>query len=65
MKCIKCNCSCSEKMLHRTAPLGQSPADWMCLSCIEKHEPELSKNIKSDDDMKLLNTIETEIKKWK
>jgi hypothetical protein len=36
-------------MLHRTAPKGQIPADWMCMPCIQKHEPELAKNIKKDD----------------
>lgn len=35
-------------MLHRTAPKGQSPANWTCLSCIEKTEPELADNIKDD-----------------
>jgi len=58
MKCIKCGCSCAERMLHRTKPKGQMNAGWMCLPCIEKDEPELAKNIKQDDDMVLLNTIE-------
>lgn len=62
MKCIKCNCSCTKKMLHRTAPLGESDGKWMCISCIEKHESELAKNIKTNDDMKLLNIIENEVK---
>lgn len=65
MKCIKCGCHCTEKMLHRTAPLGETPANWMCMPCIEKHEPELAKNIKTDDDMKLLNIIEEEVKNWR
>lgn len=29
-------------------PKGQSPAGWMCLNCIHKHEPELAKNIEAD-----------------
>lgn len=65
MKCIKCGCHCTEKMLHRTAPLGETPSNWMCMSCIKKHEPELAKNIKTDDDMKLLNIIEDEVKNWR
>lgn len=64
MKCIKCGCSCTERMLHRTTPKGQDP-DWMCMPCIEKHEPELAKNIKQDDDITLLNTIESAVKTWK
>lgn len=36
-------------MLHRTAPMGQSPANWMCMPCIERIEPELASNIKTDD----------------
>ena len=63
MKCIKCNCS--DKMLYRTEPLGSNNPNWMCMPCIEKHESELANNIKRDDDMKLLNTIETEVKKWR
>lgn len=58
MKCIKCGCSCFDRMLHRTAPKGVSPAQWMCMPCIEEQEPELANNIKSDDDIVLLNTIE-------
>lgn len=58
MKCIKCGCSGMEKMLHRTNPLGQTDAGWMCIDCIEKHELELSKNIKGDSDYKVLLDIE-------
>ena len=64
MKCIKCSCPCTERMLHRTNPLGEEP-NWMCMPCIEKYEPELANNIKNDDDMKLLNIIEDEVKQWK
>lgn len=60
MKCIKCGISCTERMLHRTAPLGVTPANWMCLPCIETTEPELANNIKQDDDIKLLDIIEDE-----
>jgi len=63
MKCIKCFCHCTDKMLHRTNPKGQD-GGWMCMPCIEKHEPELARNIKSDDDMNLLNIIEDEVKSW-
>lgn len=65
MKCIKCKCSCTERMLHRTAPKGEILGDWMCMPCIEKYESELAKNIKSDDNIGLLNIIEDEVKKWK
>lgn len=46
MKCIKCGTT--NGILHRTAPKGESPANWMCISCIENTEPELSRNIKED-----------------
>jgi hypothetical protein len=51
MKCIKCGSSIMQVMLHRTAQKGQIPADWMCMQCIQKHEPELAKNIKKDDQV--------------
>jgi hypothetical protein len=47
-------------MLHRTNPKGQDKAGWMCMPCIEKEEPELSKNIKSDDNYDLLQLLEDE-----
>lgn len=64
MNCIKCGCSCTERMLHRTNPIGQKDGGWMCMPCIKKQEPELAKNIETDDDMKLLNIIEDEVKSW-
>lgn len=48
MKCIKCGAGVDSVMLHRTAPKGISPADWMCMPCIKKNEPELAKNIVED-----------------
>lgn len=48
-QCKSCEVPFYKKMLHRTNPLGVIPADWMCIDCIEKEEPELYKNIKSDD----------------
>jgi hypothetical protein len=57
MKCIKCSCSMNQKMLHRTQPLGQN-AEWMCIDCIEKYEPELAKNIKGDKDYFVLLDVE-------
>jgi hypothetical protein len=48
MNCKKCNCSCDKKMLHRTAPIGEVPANWMCLDCIREEHPELAKNIEAD-----------------
>ncbi len=35
-------------MLHRTAPIGEVPANWMCLDCIREEHPELAKNIEAD-----------------
>ncbi len=37
MKCVFCGCSVDERPLHRTAPLGESPAGWGCVPCIEEH----------------------------
>ncbi len=34
--------------MHRTNPIGSKDAGWMCINCIEKIEPELSKDIKMD-----------------
>lgn len=48
MKCIKCGAT--DVMLHRTAPKGQVPANWTCLPCIKKSEPELGNNIQEDID---------------
>ena len=53
-----------DRMLHRTAPMGVTPANWMCMPCIEKYEPELAKNIKTDDNMELLSIVEKEVKTW-
>lgn len=58
VKCIVCGVSSYDEMLHRTNPKGQTDAGWMCMSCIEKEEPELFKNIKSDDNFKVLEDIE-------
>ena len=57
MKCIKCGASCFDVMLHRTGPVGQDP-EWMCMPCINKHEPELAKNLKSEPDFKVVEDIE-------
>lgn len=48
MKCKKCGAGVDDIMLHRTAPKGVSPADWMCMPCIKSDEPELAKNIMDD-----------------
>lgn len=48
MKCKICGVSVQQEVLHRTNPKGQIPARWTCMPCIEKHEPELAKNIKQD-----------------
>lgn len=48
MKCICCSASVFKKTLHRTNPIGSKDAGWMCINCIEKIEPELSKDIKMD-----------------
>jgi Zn-finger protein len=58
MKCIKCGCSMFDRMLHRTNPVGQSDAGWMCMPCIEKHEPELAKNLKGEADFGVVEDIE-------
>lgn len=36
-----------DRPLSRTGPFGEDP-EWMCMPCIEKHEPELAKNIKEE-----------------
>lgn len=56
-KCIKCGCSMNERMLHRTSPIGKS-ANWMCMPCIEKYEPELAKDLKQDDGYEILAIVE-------
>ena len=58
MKCINCSCSTDTKMLHRTNPLGQTPAGWMCIDCIEKLHPELAINIKTKIDNTILKDLE-------
>ena len=45
-KCIQCGCT--DRMLHRTKPKGQSDGGWTCLPCIQKTEPELAENVKQD-----------------
>lgn len=55
MKCIKCNDA--QAILHRTSPIGETPANWMCMKCIEKNEPELAKNLKDDPDFSVLEDI--------
>lgn len=47
-----------DKMLHRTNPKGQSDAGCMCMDCIEKKEPELSNNLKTDKDYQVVKDIE-------
>lgn len=50
MNCIKCSISVFKTTLHRTKAIGQTDAGWMCLKCIKLTEPELAKNITSDDN---------------
>lgn len=50
MDCCNCHISVQKAMLHRTNPLGQSDAGFMCLPCIQKLHPELAANIKADCD---------------
>jgi hypothetical protein len=64
MKCTNCGISGDQKMLHRTNPLGQNDPGWMCIDCIEKKEPELASNIKSDD-YDVLQDIESAVKSIK
>ena len=45
-------------MLHRTEPIGQDNAGWMCMSCIEVHEPELAQNLQDEDDYQVTQDIE-------
>jgi hypothetical protein len=45
-------------MLHRTNPLGQTNAGWMCIDCIEKLHPELARNIKTKIDNPILKDLE-------
>lgn len=56
MNCIKCKCSVFDKALHRTNPIGQE-GGYMCMACIEKYEPELAKNIKSDPNFQVIKDI--------
>ena len=58
MKCIKCGVSCFDKMLRRTNAIGAGDAGWMCMPCIEKHEPELARNLKGDKDFEVVKDIE-------
>lgn len=46
MKCAECGRI--DLMLHRTGEIGSVHANWMCLPCIERNEPELADNIKDD-----------------
>ena len=62
MECIKCKTSMFDRMLHRTEPIGQENAGWMCMPCIEKHEPELAANMKSDEDFQVVKDVEDVIK---
>lgn len=57
MKCKNCEASMFDKPLHRTNPLGQSDAGWMCEDCIANNEPELYQNLKDDNDLKIANEI--------
>lgn len=63
MKCISCNCTAFKRMLHRTNPIGQPDGGWMCMPCIELHEPELAKNIKTEEDFSVIKKIESAINK--
>ena len=62
MKCKICGVSMFDKPLHRTNPKGQSDAGWMCEDCIKKTEPELFKNMQSDNDFKVVNDIDKALK---
>lgn len=58
MKCINCGVSMFDKMLHRTKPKGQPDGGWMCEDCMQKVEPELANNLKTDDDYNVVKAIE-------
>lgn len=52
MRCIKCSKTSNEVgVLHRTSPLGESPANWMCVKCMKEKEPELLQNINEDTEL--------------
>lgn len=58
MRCIKCNCSASQKTLHRTTEKDNPNPEWMCESCIIKyHDKSLI-----DEGAKLITDIITQDK---
>jgi len=58
MKCVKCNKSVNEIMLHRTGEIGTLKPEWMCMPCIEKNEPELAKNLQEEyKDEPIINDL--------
>ena len=46
--CVRCGVSVENVALFRTSPKGEMDPDMMCISCIEKTEPELAKNTRED-----------------
>lgn len=48
MKCKKCGISVMKAPLQRVNEKGVDGI-WWCEPCIEKHEPELARNIKEDE----------------
>lgn len=50
-----------DRPLSRTGPFGEDP-EWMCMLCIEKHEPELANNIKEDRTLTAIIDTITEIR---
>lgn len=46
--CVKCRGQYPEFLLHRTEPADAPNSNLMCRSCLEKHEPELYRNVLQD-----------------
>lgn len=52
--CIQCGCSVNKRPLHRTNPMGQPDAGWMCQPCITKHH---DKSLIDNEVVELVNII--------
>lgn len=61
MKCCKCGVSIQGRILHRTNPLGQLDAGWMCEPCIKENEPELYENIQ-EGNKEVINDLKEVLK---
>jgi len=48
IKCKNCGTSVFDAPLLRVNPIGQDGI-WWCAKCLEKHEPELYKNLKEEE----------------